>query len=275
MTVEPDAPMVRAGVAITMEVSTKATIAIQLAMAGDPPPDELLRVHLDADPVDVTEVQAPEGGRMHLLRAGTGTLEITYSATRPATTARHLEVSSEERIQGLRPSRYCPSDRVLGLAHAEFGAERDAAATMRAVCQHVSDHTSYTVGSSGASTDAVETLLSGQGVCRDYAHAVAMLGRAVGIPTRLAAVYAPGLSPMDMHAVVEADIDGLWRVFDATRLAPRHSLVRIATGRDAADTAFLTTLEGRTNLTDLQVTAVSDGDLPVDDHVELVSLPAR
>ena len=67
---------------------------------------------------------------------------------------------------------------------------------------------------------------------------------AVLIPARLVAVYAPGLDPMDFHAVVEADVDGTWRVVDATRLAPLPSLVRICSGRDAADTAFLTTLGG-------------------------------
>ncbi len=59
------------------------------------------------------------------------------------------------------------------------------------------------------------------------------------MPARAVAVYAPGLFPMDFHAVAEAVVDGHWQVVDATLLAPRSCLVRIATGRDAADTAFL------------------------------------
>ncbi|WP_407819008.1 transglutaminase-like domain-containing protein, partial [Staphylococcus aureus] len=86
---------------------------------------------------------------------------------------------------------------------------------------------------------AVDTLLAGAGVCRDYSHLTISLLRAVGIPARLVAVYAPGCDPMDFHAVVEANIDHVWRVVDATQLAPRSNLVRISTGRDAADTAFL------------------------------------
>ena len=78
-------------------------------------------------------------------------------------------------------------------------------------------------------------------------------------------VYAPGLSPMDFHAVVEANVDGRWHVVDATCLAPRRAMVRIATGRDAADTAFLTTTGGIINLTDLAVIASTDGLLPTDD----------
>ena len=48
---------------------------------------------------------------------------------------------------------------------------------------------------------AIDTLLAGQGVCRDYAHLTITLLRALEIPARLVAVYAPGLSPMDFHAV--------------------------------------------------------------------------
>ena len=58
---------------------------------------------------------------------------------------------------------------------------------------------------------------------------------------------------MDFHAVVEAAIDGQWRVVDATTLAPRQSLVRIATGRDASDTAFLTVQSGRADLASMKV----------------------
>ena len=60
----------------------------------------------------------------------------------------------------------------------------------------------------GRSTPPIDTLLAGQGVCRDYAHLTITLLRALEVPARLVAVYAPGLSPMDFHAVVEADIDG-------------------------------------------------------------------
>ena len=58
---------------------------------------------------------------------------------------------------------------------------------------------------------------------------------------------------MDFHAVAEAFVDGQWRVVDATLLAPRQSLVRIATGRDAADTAFLDNHKGA-------ITLRTDGD---------------
>ena len=48
------------------------------------------------------------------------------------------------------------------------------------------------------------------------------------------------LEPPDFHGFFEAFLDGEWYLFDATRMAPIDGLVRIATGRDAADVAFAT-----------------------------------
>jgi transglutaminase-like putative cysteine protease len=129
----------------------------------------------------------------------------------------------------------------------------------------------YTSGSSGPTDDAVDTLLLGAGVCRDYAHLVLSLLRARDVPARLAAVYAPGLDPMDFHAVVEAWVDGAWRLVDATGLAPRASMLRISTGRDATDTAFMTTHCGSVTLTEMEVTATVD-ELPNDDPAAVVEL---
>jgi transglutaminase-like putative cysteine protease len=87
----------------------------------------------------------------------------------------------------------------------------------------------------------------------------------------MAAVYAPGLSPMDFHAVAEAFVDGQWWVVDATRLAPRQSILRIATGRDAADIAFLTNHWADLRLVNFEVLAIAD-TLPVDDGQQLLQL---
>jgi hypothetical protein len=61
-------------------------------------------------------------------------------------------------------------------------------------------------------------------------------------------------------------------VVDATCLAPRQSMVRIATGRDAADTAFLDNHKGSITLNHMEVRAVVDGDLPRDSVDEMVVL---
>ena len=142
---------------------------------------------------------------------------------------------------------------------------------LSAVCSWVHDRLYYVPGSSRVTDGSVGTLLARQGVCRYYAHLVIALLRALKVPARMAAVYAPGLSPMDFHAVAEAFIDGSWQVVDATRLAPRQSLLRISTGRDAADIAFLTNHWANLTLLDLQVLAIVD-ELPKDGFQRQVQL---
>ena len=78
-------------------------------------------------------------------------------------------------------------------------------------------------------------------------------------------------TPTAIDQIAEAWVDGGWRVVDATTLAPRGTLVRIATGRDASDTAFLNVLNGRADLVDVVVTATAD-TLPDDDLDRLVSI---
>ena len=58
----------------------------------------------------------------------------------------------------------------------------------------------------------------------------------------------------------EAYLDGTWNVIDATRLSDRRSLVRIATGRDAADCAFLSYHGGYVGLSAMRVDAVAVPD---------------
>ncbi|UWZ39629.1 transglutaminase domain-containing protein [Dactylosporangium roseum] len=74
---------------------------------------------------------------------------------------------------------------------------------MRAICDYVWRHAMYTSESSGPATEAVDTLLSACGVCRDLAHLAAAFCRAVEAPTRVAAVYVPGLALMDFYSVVD------------------------------------------------------------------------
>ena len=136
----------------------------------------------------------------------------------------------------------------------------------------VDEQLTYVAGSSLPTDGAVRTLLGRQGVCRDFAHLCIALLRALNVPARLAAVFAPGLSPMEFHAVCRgATSTAPWWVVDATRLAPRQSLLRVATGRDAADTAFLTNFGGAVTLNGLEVTAVVD-DFGTDDGSQLIQL---
>ncbi|TPX05060.1 transglutaminase family protein, partial [Schumannella luteola] len=129
----------------------------------------------------------------------------------------------------------------------------------------------YTPAATSPTGGAVETLDAGAGVCRDFAHVTAAMLRALDHPARVVSVYAPQLDPMDLHAVVEVLVEGRWVVVDATRLAPRTGLVRIATGRDAADTAFETNTLADVELRAMSIDARADERL-VDDHREPVEL---
>jgi transglutaminase-like putative cysteine protease len=254
---------------LTYDVGAPSRIALQVAIAAAPD-DEALTVTAGGQPVPVTLLP---GSRTHLVEAPPGRLVVTYTAAPGAAGGPPAAPTALDRIVALRPSRYCPSDRLAGYAAARFGAGADPVATVRAVVDHVHRRLTYTGGVSGPITDAADTLLAGAGVCRDFAHLVATLCRAVNVPARVAAVYAPGLDPMDFHLVVETAVDDAWWVWDATRLAPRQSLIRVATGRDAADVAFATILRGDVTPVGMEITAVADGDLPVDDHTSLVALP--
>ena len=85
-----------------------------------------------------------------------------------------------------------------------------------------------------------ETLLKRAGICRDFSHLGIAFCRGLQIPARFVSCYAYGLVPSDFHAVFEAYLDRSWWLFDATRQAHLDGLVRIGTGRDAAEVAFST-----------------------------------
>lgn len=259
-----------------VESTVEIMVQVTAARRSGATVEDHLTVELDGRALPVREIAGPDGNRLHMLRAAPGRLRIAYHAT-ARTSPEPSAVTPYERIAALRPSRYCPSDRLLGFAARQFGTPdpADGAAVAAAVGNIVSfvhEHTQYHLDASSGTTDAADTLLSGEGVCRDYAHLVATLARSLNIPARTAAVYAPGLSPMDFHAVAEVAVDGVWRVVDATRLAPRRSMLRIATGADAAETAFATVLSGRAELSTMEVLAVVDGDLPSDDGTSPVTL---
>lgn len=179
-------------------------------------------------------------------------------------------VGEVDLVNYLRPSRYAESDALYSEARWMF-AGLTGHALVNAVAEWTHDTLDYVPGSSKGTDSARTTLDAGRGVCRDFAHVVVTMLRACDVPARVAAVYAPGLSPMDFHAVAEAWVGGAWFVVDATRLAPRPSLVRISTGRDASDIAFLTNHVGALTLRSVTVDAVSD-TIPADDHVTPVAL---
>lgn len=250
---------------------TKAALAIAVARnPGYTSFEESLTVTAGGQPVPVREIN-DHHGRMHYLEfAEPSEVTVEYSAT-VAGRADPEEATLADLIRYVRPSRYAESDKLLPTAYAEFGGLHGGE-LVQAVRNWVYGELRYISGSSRGTDGAVETLLHRRGVCRDFAHLAIALLRSKDVPARLAAVYAPGLSPMDFHAVAEAHINGAWHVIDPTGLAPRESMLRITAGRDSSDTAFLSTVGGSLTLNELRVTAVVNGELPVEDPASLVVL---
>ncbi len=247
-----------------------AKLVFSVAVAkGVPLSRESLTMTADGEPRTATELIDVTGNRLHVLEANAGLFTLDYEAVVSGQSV-PAPVDEFDLITYLRPSRYCESDTLGPTAASEFAGLADQK-LLAAVAEWVADKLAYVPGSSLPTDGAVRTLLGRRGVCRDFGHLSIALLRALTVPARLAAVFAPGLSPMEYHAVCEAYVDGGWYVVDPTRLAPRQSLVRVATGRDAADTAFLTNFGGPVTLTDMQVTAVVD-NFGTDDGSELIQL---
>jgi transglutaminase-like putative cysteine protease len=256
----------------TVVAETKVALAVSVARnPGYSSLEESLSVTSGAEQVPATELSDHHGGRFHYMEFAEPTeVTVDYTAT-VAGLAQPEEPNRMELIRYVRPSRYAESDRLLPTAYAEFGGLQGEE-LLHAVRNWVFSELRYVSGSSRGTDGAVETLLHRRGVCRDFAHLAIALLRSKDVPARLVAVYAPGLSPMDFHAVAEAYINNAWHVIDPTGLAPRESMVRITAGRDSSDTAFLSTVGGSLSLRELRVTAVVNGDLPLEDPAKLVAL---
>ena len=262
-------PVIR-DVSTHMVLEADGAARIALAIAVDCAAQrESLEVVQDGKHLETDWLEDPSGTRFEVVNVRAGKVEVDYTARIEGRTG-PTQVSTLDQLIYLRPSRYCESDTLSPIANAEFEG-LSGHALVEAISSWVGTHLSYVPGSSLSTDGAVATLLARRGVCRDYAHLTVAMLRAMQMPARVAAVYAPGLKPMDFHAVAEAAIDGLWRVVDPTTLAPRLSMLRIATGRDASDIAFVDTSGANVSLLELKVMATAD-ELPPDDLTEFVSL---
>ncbi len=193
------------------------------------------------------------GARFIKLRADPGPLKVRYVAT--VDISHHFE--SPSRIEEMAvsqlhpsvlnyiyPSRYCQSDRLRRFATREFGHLKQGYWRVQAIQDWVHARTSFVSGSSNVSTSAIDTLIDQVGVCRDFAHLMIALCRAVNIPARFVSGIDygadPAMGPTDFHAYVEVYLGARWYLFDPTGVSPPMGLVRIGTGRDAADVSFAT-----------------------------------
>lgn len=256
---------------LVLSVAEPASVVLAVAVAADHrPATESLSVTQAGGALDAAEILDLHGTRLHRVEAAAGEVLVEYSASIEGRLAPAGSVPID-LVRYVRPSRYAESDLLAPTATAEFAGLAPGTGLLEAVASWVGTRLTYVSGSSLPTDGAARTLLARRGVCRDFAHLCVALLRALGVPARLVSVYAPGLDPMDFHAIAEAWVGDAWWAVDATTLAPRASLLRIATGRDAADTAFLTVLSGRVELVEMLVTAVVDV-LPTDDVAQRVAI---
>lgn len=195
-----------------------------------------------------------ETGTRHLrLQAKSGPLRIAHEATvdithhlrAPASVAEVPVASIPWHVLPyLYPSRYCESDRLHGFAVQQFGGLWQGYGRVMAIRDWVNAQVRFQSNTSNSNTSATETLANGLGVCRDFAHLMIALCRAVNIPARFVTGFDygadPALGPPDFHAYVEAYLGDRWYLFDPSGTAIPMGFVRLATGRDAADAAFAT-----------------------------------
>jgi transglutaminase-like putative cysteine protease len=169
-------------------------------------------------------------------------------------------------LRFLYPSRYCQADLVQRRAWDAFGHLPRGYGQVRAVRDWINQNFRFKIGASNGATSAIETLRDGVGVCRDFAHTMITFCRALNYPARFVTGVDygadPALGPPDFHAYVEVFVGGTWFMFDATGISPITGLVRIATGRDAADVSFATIFGPvATGMPRVHVDAVEDPSL--------------
>jgi transglutaminase-like putative cysteine protease len=218
------------------------------------------------------------------LSARPGPLRVAYSATvdlshhfaRPGELAEVPVAQLPGPVLGyIYPSRYCQSDRLLKLAMHEFGSQRHGYARVQGIRDWVLRRTTFSMNTSNSSTSAIDTLIETVGVCRDFAHLMIALCRAINIPARFTTGIDygadPALGPTDFHAYVEVYLGDRWYIFDPSGTAIPMGFVRFGTGRDAADVAFATifgTLKSSAPRIAIEALPGADGRLVVPVHCD-------
>jgi transglutaminase-like putative cysteine protease len=184
-------------------------------------------------------VRLVTGKVKHLSISYHGTVDCEYQLHKAAgIDETPISKMDHAAIPYLFPSRYCQSDRLSRLAWDYFGSIANTYEKVMTITDWIHKNVEYVSGSTNSETSAYDTVTQRTGVCRDFAHLGIAFCRALNIPARYFSGYAYLLQPPDFHACFEAYIGGKWLIFDATHLAHLNGLVRIGTGRDAADAAL-------------------------------------
>jgi len=224
----------------------------------------MVPVTVDTDPVS--------GNRIAAFRFESGRLSCRYGArvlvehfiaepdSLSSSTPSQLPLAT---MQYLYPSRFCQADLLTQRAWKEFGSMPRGYANIAAIRDWVEGNIHFRPGISLPTTTALDTLNDGAGVCRDFAHVMISFCRALNYPARFVTGIDygadPAFGPPDFHAYVEVFIGDRWFLFDPTGISPVTGLLRIGTGRDAADASFATIFGPvRTGIPRVSISAEND-----------------
>lgn len=153
---------------------------------------------------------------------------------------------SPEVLRYTLPSRYCDSDKLGYFAQQHFGHLWGTPGQVDAICNWTRDNIEYRFGSGDATLSAWDVIQRGYGVCRDLAHVMIALCRAMNLPARYVAGHIPymGVSEgdigVDFQAYCEVYLGGHWHMYDPHFYQVHHGRIKIAHGMDAVDAAFAT-----------------------------------
>lgn len=219
---------------------------------------------VDTDPATGNRIAAFSGNAGPLRVAYAATVQIAHRVADPATLPVEEPAALPVRtLRYLYPSRYCQADLVQQAAWDQFGTMPRGYAQVAAVRDWVEARVRFAAGVSSTTTSVLDTLRDGAGVCRDFAHVMIAYCRALNYPARFVTGVdfgaAAELGPPDFHAYAEVFVGGAWYVFDPTGISPATGLIRIGTGRDAADVSFAT-IFGPVETGSPRITIAADSD---------------
>jgi len=219
---------------------------------------------LDIDPASdnrIVSFAAPPGT---VVASYSATVDIAHRIVDPADIVAETPDSlPAATLRFLYPSRFCQADVVQQRVWDTFGQLTRGYGQVLAVRDWVRENVRFALGTSGSSTSVLETMRDGAGVCRDFAHTMITCCRALNYPARVVTGIDygadPSLGPTDFHAYVEVFVGGVWYLFDPTGISPVTGLIRIATGRDAAEVSFATIFGSvRTAMPRVAISAIDD-----------------
>ena len=213
----------------------------------EPPASD--RVYFDAYGNACDRLTLPPG-RSVLRYDATVVVPPTFDDADKGATEISIEDLPDEAFIYLLPSRFCWPDVLHDSAWELFDSAEPGWSRVQAVCDWLHDHVRYEPGVSTAVTTAYDVWEARSGVCRDITHLGITLCRSLNIPARYVAGYLPDIAveppdlPMDFCSWFEVWLEGRWWTFDPRNNEPRIGRVVIARGRDALDTAMVTTWGG-------------------------------